>query len=189
MPRLIGISGPRGAGKDLAGDYLQREKGFLHVSASDKLRQVADAIGADTTRRAVLGTLGREIRDETFGDILIQLALDDWLAERDRYLGGLVVTGHFALEEAQSIQANNGTMAVIVARRPIRFEREQSRRRDDMSELTIDEFAAQEAATIEGLAGPNTPNLRAVASLPGVIGIDNNGSEAALFAQLDRLAA
>ncbi len=179
---LLGIAGPRGAGKDTAGEYCE-DRGLFHISLSTLIRELAAELHRPQDRQTLIDT-AKEARERDGGDVFVRMALERWRKTREKPLGGLAISGHFTLKEATAIQELGGVMLWVDADDEIRTRREQSRGRVDAPE-SVDELRAQEKTEREGLGGPNTPNLDAVAALPGVVCITNNGSLGEFRAELD----
>lgn len=116
--KLAGLPGTLGAGKDTGAEHLAQWHGFLHVSTGDILREEARRYGLDTDRNTLID-IGVSLRRE-YGSqgALIIMAIERWQAQRERYLGGLVVTGMRALGEAEEIPVWEGNCSSWM--RPLR---------------------------------------------------------------------
>jgi hypothetical protein len=180
---IIGIVGPRGAGKDTAAEYYE-QRGFMHVSLSDQLRAEA-AIQGRPADRPNLRALGQELRTREGGGALVVRAVEFWHNHQPQNIARLIISGHFTPEETQEIQSEDGLIAYVDALEEIRLDREIKRRRGDCT-TNLSDFRAQEEIEMYGLAGPNTPNLNFAKQQADVI-IWNNTGFAEFYEQLDKL--
>ncbi len=58
---IIGITGPAGAGKDSAADYLAKKMDAPHISGGDLLRELLRGMGLDPKKSAI-GDFGTFLR-------------------------------------------------------------------------------------------------------------------------------
>lgn len=127
-PRLIGVSGRAGAGKDTIADLLQREHGFARRAFADPLRAGAAAIFGLTVEhmtdrvaketidprwglspRQILQRMGTEAMRGTFGEDVWLRAFRLWLDAQPE--GTRVVVPDTRFEnEARLIQALGGVV-------------------------------------------------------------------------------
>lgn len=161
--QFVGLAGTAGAGKDTGAEHLEKHHDFLHVSTSNLLREEAARKGLDDDR-LTLTNLGIELRNE-YGSqaALILIAIEQWQEQRDRYVGGLVVTAMRAIGEAQEIVAQNGTLFFVDAPIGFRYSRIFERARDNEIHKTFDEFVDQHRREFDGdPTDPTRPNLSAI---------------------------
>jgi dephospho-CoA kinase len=59
---ILGLTGLNCSGKDSVADYLVENKGFIHFSLSDELRNILRAKGISPTRENLIA-IGKKIRD------------------------------------------------------------------------------------------------------------------------------
>lgn len=98
---IIGITGPSGAGKDTAAEYIEKEYGFKHVSGGDILREKLQSIGLEP-KRTVLGDFGTFIRTHYGADAVLKMV-------KERADGEVIVTTGFrSIEEARIIAGSAG---------------------------------------------------------------------------------
>lgn len=129
-PRIIGLAGISGAGKDTAGDYLVRHHGFTRVAFADPLKRwVRDIFGLTAAQlwgaeRNILDPrLGRTPREvyQDFGaactridpDVLIR-AFSVEAETMDRTGKAVVCTDVRTRRELEAIQRKGGTVWRIV---------------------------------------------------------------------------
>src|SRR5579875_3462272 len=108
--KLVGLSGTLGSGKDTAANHLVNEHGFMHVSLGDVLRVEARRQGRDTERPTLI-EIGMRLREKygSLGALCIK-GIEQWAEQRERYVGGLVISGVRVLGEAQEIKDQKGTL-------------------------------------------------------------------------------
>ena len=184
--QFVGLAGRPGAGKDTGADHLVAQHDFLHVSTSNLLREEAERRGLDKERGTLI-ELGINLREEygTQG-ALILLAIERWHEQRDRYIGGLVVTAMRAAGEAKEILAQDGKLVFVDARQELRYQRIIARQRDDEAKKTLEEFAAHDNMEFEGSNDdPTRPNLRAIMKLSHHVLTNNAESERPFILRLE----
>lgn len=180
-PRLIGISGTFASGKDTAAKYLVEEKNFMFVSTGDVLRAVADKEGLSHDR-ATLIEISVRMRKE-YGSLgaLVLKGIEQWKEQRDKYSGGLVVSGLRIIAESQEIKNQNGLLLFIDAPDAVRYERMKQRaitegRTIELENVNnLEEFIQSEVTEMQGLGGEERPNILGVKNIADVV-IQNDGS-------------
>ena len=156
---LIGIAGTFASGKDTVAEFLVRDFGYTHVSTGDIGRKIAmEKYGS--IERPILRKNAAELRYERGAGVLVEEALK---APRP-----LVITGIRSLGEAKTLKAAGGTLLFIDAPIEVRYERIKSRARDNETQLTLDEFRANEEK--EMYAGPNDEdfNIRGIGEMADI---------------------
>ena len=135
-PELIGIAGSFASGKDTIAHALQADYGFAHVSTGDMVREAAMR-ERGSIERPVLFDVANEHRHRDGAGVFVDHAL-----KKPR---PLVITGIRSLGEAKALKAAGGTLLFIDAPAEIRYQRMQARHRDSETELSLEEFEANEA--------------------------------------------
>lgn len=129
-PRIIGLAGVSGAGKDTAGDYLVRRHGFARIAIADPLKRcVRDLFGLTDAqlwgdgRNVVDPRLGRTPREvyQDFGAACTRIDPDVWIrafsveAETMARMGkAAVCTDVRTRREMEAIQGKGGAVWRIV---------------------------------------------------------------------------
>lgn len=160
---LIGIAGSFASGKDTVAHALEADYGFTHVSTGDMVRAAAQR-ERGSIERPVLFEVANEHRHRDGAGVFVLHAL-----EKPR---PLVITGIRSLGEAKALKAAGGTLLFIDAPAEVRYERMKARHRDAETELTLEEFEANEAK--EWHAGETDAdfNLRDIKAMADVV-MDN----------------
>lgn len=160
-PELIGIAGSFASGKDTIAHALEADYGFTHVSTGDMVREVAMR-ERGSIERPILREVADEHRHRDGAGVFIEHALSD----KPR---PLVITGIRSLGEAKALKAAGGTLLFIDAPAEVRYERMQARHRDQETELTLEQFEANEAK--EWHAGDDDAdfNLRDIKAMADVV--------------------
>lgn len=164
LPKLIGVAGSFASGKDTIAHALEADYGFTHVSSGDMVREVAMR-ERGSTERPILREVADEHRHRDGAGVFIEHAL----ADKPR---PLVITGIRSLGEAKALKAAGGTLVFIDAPAEVRYQRMQERHRDKETELTLEEFEANEAK--EWHAGEDDAdfNLRDIKAMSDIV-LDN----------------
>lgn len=159
-PGLIGIAGSFASGKDTIAHALEARYGFTHVSTGDMVRKVAQK-ERGSIERPVLREVADAHRHRDGAGVFIEHAL-----EQPR---PLVITGIRSLGEAKALKQAGGTLLFIDAPAEIRYERMLARHRDHETELSLEEFEANERK--EWHSGENDAdfNLRDIKGMSDLI--------------------
>lgn len=165
-PEIVGIAGTFASGKDTVAEYLVKDFNYTHVSTGDMVRKVAMKLH-DSIERPVLHETATKLRYDSGAGALVLEALKE---NRP-----LVVTGIRTLGEAKALKAAGGVLLFVDAPVEIRFERVKSRQRDSETELTLEQFKANEEKELYG--GPNDEdfNIRGIGEIAD-ISIKNDNS-------------
>ncbi len=158
-PDLIGISGTFASGKDTIAEFLVRDFGFTHVSTGDMVRKVAtEKYGS--IERPVLVKTATELRYANGAGALVEEALKESRP--------LVITGIRSMGEAKALKAAGGILLFVDAPVEVRYQRVKSRQRDNETELTLQQFQANEEK--EMYAGPNDEdfNIRGIGEMADI---------------------
>ncbi len=158
-PDLIGISGTFASGKDTIAEFLVRDFGFTHVSTGDMVRKVAtEKYGS--IERPVLVKTATELRYANGAGALVEEALKESRP--------LVITGIRSMGEAKALKTAGGILLFVDAPVEVRYQRVKSRQRDNETELTLQQFQANEEK--EMYAGPNDEdfNIRGIGEMADI---------------------
>lgn len=167
---IIGMAGTHGSGKDTIADLLVEKYQFFHVSTGDLVREVAQE-KYGSVERPVLYKTANELRNEYGHGVLSQLALEHFDKVKDRYRGGLIVTGLRAAAEAQVLKDAGGKIVFVDAPQAVRFERMNKRAREKEAGLTPEEFQKREDDENGGV--DPAFNIQAIKDISDLV-IDNN---------------
>jgi dephospho-CoA kinase len=143
-PRLIGLTGPNGAGKGEAAAYFQRQ-GFACRSLSDIIREEAHVRGLEPSRDTLI-SIGNELRAEFGSDILARRTLDA-LGRRRAVVDSIRNAREVAYFRAQA--KDDFVLLAIDAPLEVRFVRSLTRGRDE-SAATLETFRAKEDVERDG---------------------------------------
>ena len=188
--KLIGLSGTFCSGKDTAASHLVKHHNFMHISTGNVLRDEATKTGSNHQRETLIEIAVR-LRKE-YGSIgaLVIKAIDQWEEEREAFCGGVVVSGLRVLGEAQELTLQAVTLVFVDAPAEVRFDRQRKRAINTGRVVdtvnTLEEFIQSEKPELEGLGGPERPNLRAIRSIAD-IQIWNDGTEGDYLKKIDSL--
>jgi len=135
---IFGITGGYGSGKASAARYFE-ERGFIHVSLSDMIRDEADNRGIARTRDNLI-SLGNELRSTYGNGVLALRALEKFKAGKNYVVSSIRHTG-----EVSALQFRTDFFLVFVdAPAHIRFARIQDRRKEDITLERVEDLLAKE---------------------------------------------
>jgi dephospho-CoA kinase len=172
----IGITGPLGAGKDTAADYLAKKINGKHISGGDILREMLTTIGVEP-KKSALGDFGTFLRTHYGKDFITNRYYE--MVEAGQHL---IANGFRSVVEAEGHKAHGALILYIDAPDTLRHARVGSRGRSDDSAHADDlkRLDAQEHASTAAMA----ENLGTVRHLADVV-IMNDGTLEELHAKLD----
>jgi dephospho-CoA kinase len=181
-PKIIGLSGTNGSGKDTVGHMLAERHGYLFVSISDFLRDEARKRGLPVTRE-VLRTISAEWRREFGLGVLVDRAVELWKSFGGKYVG-VVACPMRNTGEAQHLKDLGGLVIWVNADPKVRYDRirNANRGRAGEDDKTFEQFLAEEQNEMHRQTGADeaTLNVAAVKALADV-SLENNDSDLALF--------
>jgi dephospho-CoA kinase len=180
LPKIIGVAGTNGAGKDSVGEMLAERRGWLYISVSDILRHGAEKQGLPIERN-ILRNLSAQWRRESGLGVLVDKALDEFKDAdgREKYRG-LAIASLRNPGEADRIHELDGKVVWVDADPKVRYERIVSRLRSDEDRKTYEEFLAEEQAEMEHSGDEATLSINAVKAKAD-ISIENNGNDLETF--------
>lgn len=162
-PQLIGIAGSFASGKDTIAHHLENDFDFTHVSTGDMVREVAQA-ERGSVERDVLREVADEHRHRDGAGAFVNHAL-----KKSR---PLVISGIRALGEAKALKAAGGTLIFVDAPVELRYERMKLRHRDAETELSLEQFHANEEKEWHTGDDDVDFNLRDIKTMSDIV-IDN----------------
>ena len=173
---IIAITGPLGAGKDTAAEYLAQKMNGVHVSGGDVLREMLQSLGLEP-KKAALGDFGTFLRTHYGQD-----AVTNQIQRKGESSVHLIASGFRSPVEAESWKQRGATILYISAPDTLRHTRVGMRGRDhdtftqdDLKKLDQQEFASM-AAMAE--------NLTVVKDMADAI-VENDGTIEGLYEKLD----
>lgn len=176
---IIGVTGPLGAGKDTAADYIAEKLNTTHISGGDVLREMLRGLGLDP-KKSALGDFGTFLRTHYGGNIIPQLA-----EAQAGDVEHLVYSGFRSQAEALD-RKKHGVVVYIDAPLELRYSRVENRARahdsahlEDLKKLDHQEHRS---------AAPMAENLEAVREIADVV-IVNDGTLEQLHQKLDEFIA
>ncbi len=172
--KIIGLTGPNGAGKGEAAAFF-RKKGFLHFSLSDLIREEIKRKGLDLSRNNLIKT-GNEMRETGGPDILAKRVLQ-------RIQRSAVIDSIRNPKEVEHLKSHGCfVLLAIDAPAKIRFQRVRKRGRNE-SVSTFQEFMEKEGEEkTNNLLGQQLQTCIKMADFRVV----NNGSLSDLHKKLEK---
>lgn len=165
LPEFVAITGRQGSGKDHLGRHLEEGHGFLHVPASDVLRQIARDQGyKDPIPREVLSKIGDEFKKEFGPSPITESSIAKYKLAPEKY-SGLVISGLRRPPEVDAFKTYGAVALWIHAGEEQRYNNISIRNRGD--EGAFEEFQAHDELEYEGpvQADANSIGLRDIEEL------------------------
>lgn len=159
-PELIGIAGSFASGKDTIAHALEADYGFTHVSTGDMVREAARR-ERGSIERPVLFEVANDHRHRDGAGVFVEHAL---VKSRP-----LVITGIRSLGEAKALKSAGGILLFIDAPPEVRYERMKARHRDAETELSLEQFEANEQKEWHSGETDADFNLRDVKAMADVV--------------------
>lgn len=177
-PKIIGIAGTNGSGKDTVGEILASDYGWLFVSVADFLRDEAKKRGLPIERE-VLRTISAEWRRQHGLGVLVDKAVELFEQSKSQY-SGLVVSPMRNPGEAQKVKDLGGSLVWIDANPKVRYQRITKRQRSAEDQKTFEEFLAEEQAEMQHSGDDATLSLSGVKAKADIF-VENNGNDLEKF--------
>lgn len=177
LPKIVGISGTNGAGKDTLGELLAERSGYHFHSVSELLRAELTRQDKAITRENQ-SALSKQWRNES-GDngIMFTKAIEAYLQEKEeKGYQGLALVNMRHPGEVETIHKYGGVAVWVDADQRRRYERIQSANRDRADDrVTFEQFQAEEHREMypPADAPSGTLNMAAVRDIAD-IHINNN---------------
>lgn len=182
--KIIGLSGTFASGKNTLSQYLVEKYHYLHISTADMVRDEAQRLHG-SIERPVLHETAKALRQSRGAGVLVELAIEVYESKKADY-AGVVISDMRSLGEAKAIKAAGGLLLFVDAPIELRYQRMVSRKRDDETKLTLDEFKAQEAKELQSTDTSDAAfNLLGIRDMSDCL-LTNQSSPEALFAEAER---
>ncbi|MCL4357586.1 AAA family ATPase [Patescibacteria group bacterium] len=163
-PKLIGISGTNGSGKDTIGHLLADQHKFLFISVSDILRQELKRQGKESSRENMRELSAQWRRVNGMG-VLVDKALELFNPIQSKYFG-LAISSLRNPGEADRVHEAGGLVLWVDADPEIRYARvNQSQRGSERAvddNKSYEEFLADERIEMNRDKGDDTATLSMV---------------------------
>lgn len=145
LPKIVGIAGTNGAGKDTLGELLAEYAGYKFVSVSDILRAELTKQNIPHEREHMSNLSTKWAREHGPGVLSIK-TIEAFVAEEEAEgHKGLVIGSIRRPAEAEAVQQEGGTVFWIDADREIRYKRLQANARGRVTDvLSFAEWVAEE---------------------------------------------
>jgi len=164
---------------------LVNERGFMHVSLGDLIREDTQAIYGNTNR-PTLFKHANELRADFGPGVLVEMAQTRFAEANEEYRG-LVISGVRSIGEAEQIKHSKGTLIFVDADSKIRYERAFARKRDLEATITYKEFIASEEKELDKPRdNKGEQNLLGVKDLADFT-VDNGGTEEELIREFEKI--
>lgn len=155
-PKIIGLSGTNGSGKDTVGNILAKQFNYLFVSLTDILRTELKERGL-ITNRLNMRTLSSEWRSNYGLGVLVDKAISAFEMS-DLHKAGLVMASLRNPAEADEVHKKGGVVMWIDADPRFRYDRIQANLQSRGEERRVDDQITFEEFISEEMAEMNNPN-------------------------------
>ena len=179
-PWLIGIGGTNASGKDTLAKYLVEKHGYLFVSTSDMIREVAMKQEGNILRPTLV-KVSNEMRAERGAGVLVELCIEHYKKSGNRI--GVVASSIRTKGEVDEIKKQGGILIFTDADIKIRYERLKSRKRAD-DFISYEQFLAEQQAEWHQSDDPGVHSIKSVKEAADYT-ITNNSDEDSFIKQLE----
>jgi cytidylate kinase len=160
-PKIIGLAGTNGSGKDTVGHILADQHGYLFISVTELLRAEAERRN-QPVEREVLRTISAEWRREAGLGVLVDKAVAEYEKAGDKY-AGLAISSLRNPGEPDRVHELGGTVVWVDAKPRVRYDRIQAnapnRGRAGEDTKTFEQFQAEETAEMNKPTNGDAANL------------------------------
>lgn len=179
--KIFGLSGTNGSGKDILAKLLEREYGFLNVSATDLLGDELTRQGKEHTRENK-SALSAEWRRQFGMGVIVDKAVFEFKKYPAGTYAGLIVGSLRHPGETDRVHELGGLQLWIDADSKVRYARITGHDRGRAAEdnKTYEEFLADEAREMTPEGDAATLNMAGVKEKADIF-IDNNESNVETF--------
>lgn len=170
--QIVGLAGTFASGKDTLAKYLEENYGVTHVSTGDLVRKVAMELYG-SIEREVLAKTATQCRAEYGAGYFVERAVESG----DR---PIIISGVRSLGEMNAVKAAGGFIVYVDADVENRYQRMQSRARDDETQKTLEEFIEGEKRELYGNGDVNDManfNLAEIGKQADVVIMNNESVE------------
>jgi dephospho-CoA kinase len=189
-PRIIGLGGTNGSGKDTVGQILASRHGYLFVSVTEILRDELRHRSLPVTRENLRQLSAEWRRKSSHLGVLVDKAVEQYEKTPGEFTG-VAIASLRNPGEADRVHELHGKVIWVDADPKVRYDRVQanaaSRQRKEEDNKTFEQFQAEELTEMNKQAGADdaTLNMSAVKDHCDIF-IDNNTSDLGdLQAQVD----
>jgi len=176
--QIIGLGGTHSSGKDTVGHILADKYGYLFISVTDLLRAEARRRG-QPVERGVLRTISAEWRRELGLGVLVDKAVAEYEAVKDKYTG-VAMASLRNPGEADRVHDFGGTMVWVDADPHTRYDRIQAnaaiRERAEEDNKTFEQFLVEEEAEMHHSGDEATLDMAGVKAKSDIF-LENNGND------------
>lgn len=175
LPKIVGIAGTNGAGKDTLGELLAERCGYKFRSVSDILREELTSQGIPHEREH-MRALSTKWANEHGHGVLSVKTIEAYAEEEEREgYSGLVIGSIRRPAEAKAIHEEGGIVIWIDADKRTRYDRIQANGRGRSDDnYSFEEWSEHEDIEMRPIAGePGSINMTGVKEIAD-IHIDNN---------------
>ena len=176
---MLGITGTNGAGKGTVVEYLIKEKGFKHFSATGLITEEIINRNMPVNRDTMI-LVGNDLRAE-FGAGYIA---EELIKRAEKNEGNSIIESIRTLGEVEKLKEKGGIILAIDADQKLRYERNK-KRGGEKDGVIFEEFAEQERREMES-EDPNKQNLLACRKEADYL-IENNGSVEELNKKIEEI--
>lgn len=175
LPKIIGIAGTNGAGKDTLGELLAERCGYKFRSVSDILREELSFHGIPHEREH-MRALSTKWANEHGHGVLSVKTIEAYVEEEEREgYKGLAIGSIRRPAEAKAIHEEGGIVIWIDADKRVRYDRLQANNRGRSDDKhSFEEWSTHEEIEMRPIEGePGSINMLGVKEIAD-IHIDNN---------------
>lgn len=176
---IIGITGTNGAGKGTVVEYLVKEKGFEHFSASGLITQEIIKRKMPVNRDNMI-IVGNDLRAKNGAGYIAE----ELIRRAEKSQKETIIESIRTLGEVEKLKNIGGILLAIDANEELRYKRVLLRG-GDKDKVSFEQFVAQEKGEMES-SDPNKQNLLACKRSADYL-IENNGSFDELNKKIEEL--
>jgi dephospho-CoA kinase len=176
---ILGITGSYCSGKDAAAQYITQNKGFLHFSLSDILREKMKEQSIETTRENLI-VFGTKLRQEDGNGALAKIVLSKIKDD----LNYCITSIRHPAEVETLAQRKDFTLVFFDASTEIRFQRMLKRNREG-DPTTYDKFIELEQK--ESQKEGSGQQLTKTAQMANIKIVNNSNDIMDLYKKIDAL--
>ena len=176
---IVGITGTNGAGKGTVVDYLVKEKGFKHFSASGLITQEIIKRNLPVNRDNMI-IVGNDLRAKNGAGYIAE----ELIRRASSNNSNSIIESIRTLGEVDKLRERGGMLLAVDADQKLRYKRIVLRG-EEKDKVSFEQFVAQEKKEMES-DDPNKQNLQACKKVADYL-IENNGTIEELNKEIEKL--
>jgi len=177
---IVGLTGTHGSGKGTVVEYLVREKGFVHLSARELIKEEVAKRGLEPIRKNISATV-TDMRN-TISPLWVVEAL--YKKAKESQSKNIIIESIYTVGEVEYLRTKAAAIIAVDAPLEIRYQRIYSRG-SETDDVTFDDFKEMQEKEMSSF-DPQSQNVLAVMNMADAT-IVNDGTLEDLHIKIENI--